>query len=153
MDDEEFLNQFEDCSWPFDEWHHRQHVKIAYLYLRKYSLDQAIARMREHIKRFNAAHRVPEAVDRGYHETLTQAWMRLVHFTLCEYGAAAHADEFFDQHPQLWQMKVLRFFYSSDRLLSAQAKKEYLPPDIAELPISRKLHVEASDHHSKHLHQ
>jgi hypothetical protein len=138
MDDETFLRQFEDCTWPFDQWHHRQHVKVAYLYLQRHPLDQAIDWMRQRIQAYNSAHRVPETPDRGYHETLTQAWMRLVHFTLCEYGAAASADEFFEQHPQLWQMKVLRLFYSKPRLMSAQAKQEFVTPDITMLPTSKK---------------
>jgi hypothetical protein len=114
MDDEAFLEQFENCTWPLDQWHHRQHVKVAYLYLRRYPLDEAIDRMRTGVKRYNAAHQVPETLDRGYHETLTQAW--LVYFTLCQYGPATSAEEFFDQHPQLSQMKVLRLFYSKERM-------------------------------------
>ena len=136
MDDDTFLRKFEDCSYPNEEWHHRQHVKVAYLYLRTLPLDAAIAKMREAIKRFNAAHKVPESIDRGYHETLTQAWMRLVHFVLCQYGPAATADEFFELHPELWQMKVLRLFYSKPRLMSAEAKATFVPPDITPLPIA-----------------
>ncbi len=137
MTDDEFLDQFENCSWPHDQWHHRQHILAAYLYLRRYPLDEAIQRMRMSIKRFNAAHKVPESIDRGYHETLTQAWMRLVHFTLCEYGPADSADAFYDAHPQLWQAKVLRFFYSRERLMSLTAKSQFVPPDLAALPISQ----------------
>jgi hypothetical protein len=139
MDDEAFLRQFEDCTWPFDQWHHRQHVKVAYLYLRQLPLEEALDRMRGGIKRYNSVHHVPEAPDRGFHETLTQAWMRLVHFTLCEYGPRANADDFFDQHPQLWQMKVLRLFYSRERMLSAEAKAKFVAPDITGLPICKKL--------------
>jgi hypothetical protein len=138
MDDATFLRQFEECTWPLDQWHHRQHVKVAYLYLRQYPLAQAVDRMRESIQRFNAAHHVPEALDRGYHETLTQAWMHLVHFTLCQYGPAVSADEFFDAHPQLWQMKVLRFFYTRERLMSAEAKARFIDPDLSELPVAKK---------------
>ena len=86
MDDGTFLRQFEDCTWPAVEWRHRQHLKVAYLYLRRSPLPEALERIREGIKRFNAAHQVPETIDRGYHETMTHAWMRLVYFTLQEYG-------------------------------------------------------------------
>jgi hypothetical protein len=37
-------------------------------------------------------------------------------------------------------MKVLRLFYSKERMMSAQAKAEFLPPDIAKLPDSKTLH-------------
>jgi hypothetical protein len=137
MDDELFLQRFEAAQWAPEDWHHREHIKVAYLYLQRYSLEEAIEQIRTAIKRFNAAHQVPEALDRGYHETITQAWMRLVHFALCEYGAAESADAFFDDHPQLWQMKVLRFFYSKQRIMSAEAKAEFVAPDILELPKTR----------------
>ncbi len=77
MDDANFLRQFEECIWPLNQWHHRQHVKVAYLYLRQYPLA-AVDPIGQNIKRFNAAHHVPEAMDRGYHETLTQAWMHFM---------------------------------------------------------------------------
>ena len=92
------------------------------------------------IKRFNTAHQVPEAIDRGYHETITQAWLQLVHFALAQSGPAPSADEFVDAHPELWQFKVLRFFYSRDRLMSAQAKATFLAPDLTPLPSSAGSH-------------
>ncbi|MDB6112552.1 MAG: Peptidyl-tRNA hydrolase, archaeal type [Pedosphaera sp.] len=136
MDDEKFLRSFEECTLPFAQWHHRAHIKVAYLYLRQYSLATAIERVRAGIKALNAAHQVPEAPYRGYHETMTQAWVRLVHVTLCEYGPGETADEFFEQHPQLSQKKVLRLFYSRERFMSPQAKVEFLEPDLAPLPKS-----------------
>jgi hypothetical protein len=141
MDDETFLRKFEDCTYPLDDFHHREHVKVAYLYLRRHSLAGAIDRIRGSIKKYNAAHSdpaAPEVVDRGYHETMTLAWMRLVHFTLCEYGPADTADLFYEAHPQLWQMKVMRFFYSRNRIMSFAAKKNFAEPDISPLPVSTK---------------
>ena len=35
MTDGEFLSCFENCSLPFDQWNHRAHVKVAFLYLRE----------------------------------------------------------------------------------------------------------------------
>ena len=138
MDDETFLRQFESTAWPRAEWHHRQHVKVAYLYLRRHPLATAAVKIREGIRAYNAAHQVPESLTGGYHETMTQAWLRLVHFTLCEFGPAENADAFFEQHPQLSQKQALRFFYTRERLLSAEAKAAYVEPDVTPLPQSRK---------------
>lgn len=44
MNDEEFLAAFEACA--LEEFHHRDHVKVAYLYLGRYSLDEAIVKVR-----------------------------------------------------------------------------------------------------------
>jgi hypothetical protein len=69
---------------------------------------------------------------------MTQAWMRLAHHTLCEYGAAETADVFWDQNPQLSQKRVLRLFYSRELLMSPRAKAEFLEPDLTPLPRSSK---------------
>lgn len=138
MDDETFLAEFEACRWPLNDWHHRQHIKVAYLYLVRYSFDQAVVRIRERIKAHNTAHNVPESPTGGYHETMTQAWMRLVHLTICEYGPGDSADSFFEQHPELWEKKTLRLFYSRELFMSPRAKVEFVEPDLAPLPRSRK---------------
>jgi hypothetical protein len=140
MDDETFLERFELCQVAPDDWGHRAHIKVAYLYLRRMPLDAAIIRMREGLTALQAAFQVPDALDRGYHETMTQVWMRLVEFALRQFGPTATADEFYESHPELWQAKVLRFFYSADRLLSAQAKAAFIEPDILQLPVARTSH-------------
>jgi hypothetical protein len=134
--DSDFLKSFEDCTLPFEEWRHRAHIKVAYLYLCQFPYDQALNRIRESIKRYNAATNTPENLERGYHETITQAWLRLVHLALCEYGPATSADEFLDAQPQLLTHRALRFFYSRERLVSWQAKSEFVEPDLAPLPRS-----------------
>ena len=138
MDDETFLKQFESTVWPKAEWHHRQHIKVAYLYLRRYPLATAAVKISENIKAYNRAHGVAESLTSGFHETMTQAWLRLVHFTLCEYGPAENADAFFEQNPQLSEKKVLRFFYTKERFMSPEAKATFLEPDLIPLPRSRK---------------
>jgi hypothetical protein len=138
MDDETFLREFEAARWPLEDWHHRQHIKVAYLYLRRYPFESAMNRIREKIKALNAVHQVPDLPTRGYHETMTQAWMRLVQLTLCEYGPAQTADCFLDQNPQLSEKKVLRLFYSRDLFMSPRAKIEFLEPDLAPLPRSQR---------------
>jgi hypothetical protein len=73
ISDDTFLAEFEACRWPIDHWHHRPHIKLAYLYLRRYPFDDAMNRIREGIKAHNAAHQLPELPMSGYHETMTEA--------------------------------------------------------------------------------
>ena len=42
MSDDEFLAQFENCTLPFDQWTHRAHVRVAYLYLRRHPFREAL---------------------------------------------------------------------------------------------------------------
>ena len=137
MTDEEFLSAFEACT--LTDFHHRDHIKLAYLHLLRHPPEEAAAKVGAGLRKFAAFHGAPtDKLDVGYHETMTQAWVRLVHATLCEYGPAESADAFFEKQPQLAQKDSLRFFYTRDRLYSWQAKKEFIEPDLAPLPQSRK---------------
>jgi hypothetical protein len=42
MNDSDLLRQFEDCSFPFEQWHHEAHVRIAFLYLHNHPLEDAV---------------------------------------------------------------------------------------------------------------
>jgi hypothetical protein len=144
LDDETFLKQFETGVFPFDQWRHDAHIKVAYLYLRRHPLATAMDKIRAGIKAYNAANNVPEAPDRGYHETTTMAWMRLVHLTLCEYGPCETANAFYEQNPQLSQKKALRLFYSRELFASPRAKTEFVEPDLGPLPESRRADARAN---------
>jgi hypothetical protein len=137
--DAEFLQAFEAQRLPLDQWHHRDHIRLAYLYLRQLPFDQAAARIRAGIKAHNAAHAIPDLPTSGYHETMTIAWLRLVAMVLHEYGPEQTADAFCDAHPELLQKKILRMFYSKDLFMSSRAKAEFVEPDLAPLPRPRSL--------------
>ena len=137
MSDDEFLRSFEACTMPLDTWHHREHVKVAYLYITRFGIEAARRKIREGIRAYNAANKVAESPTSGYHETMTQAWLSIIHATIEEYGTHATADEFFDSHPQLSQKKNLRLFYSRDLFISDRAKREFLEPDLTSLPRPR----------------
>ena len=141
MDDDTFLKRFEAAEWSADQWHHREHIKVAYLYLRKYPAAEALERVRAGIQALNAAQKVPEGPARGYHETMTLAWMRLVQHALTERGPAASSDQFFERHPELGNPKRLADFYSRDHLMSLEAKRMYVEPDLAPLPGSKALYA------------
>jgi len=134
MNDDEHLRRFEDQSLPREVWHHRAHLKVAYLYLTRFSFEEALRKMRAGVKAYNAANGIADTPTGGYHETMTQAWLQLVHTTLCQFGPAASADAFFDAQTQLNEKRVLRLFYSRDRIMSAEAKATFIAPDLAPLP-------------------
>ena len=137
MDDATFLEQFQTQTLPFDRWTHRAHVRVAYLYLSAHPFDTALERVRAGIKAYNAANQVPEGPYVGYHETMTHAYLRLVHTIVREYGPYENADAFIDDHPQFSKKQVLRLFYSKDRFMDPEAKTRFLEPDLAPLPEPR----------------
>ena len=134
MTDEEFLRAFQDQSLPLEQWNHRAHLKVAYLHLLQHPFEEALVKIRTGIRAFNVAHRIEDTPTGGYHETMTCAWLQLVHSTLVQFGPAEDADTFFNAQSQLAGKRVLLFFYSRERIMSAEAKREFVPPDLAPLP-------------------
>lgn len=135
--DNQFLNAFEGRTLPFDQWTHRAHVKVAFLYLRSLPFNDALARLRTGIKAYNAHNHVPEGPTSGYNETTTAAFCHLIAAVISAYGPVIPtptADDFCDAHPQLLSRHVLRFFYSPDRRMDPRAKTEFVEPDLAPLP-------------------
>jgi hypothetical protein len=134
MNDEEHLRRFEDHSLPKEEWNHRAHLKVAYFYLIRYSYDEALERLRTGIKSFNAAKGIHDTPTGGYHETMTQVWLRLVYTTLRQFGPAENADAFFEAQTQLGSKRAPLLFYSRDRIMSMEAKHSFVEPDLTPLP-------------------
>jgi hypothetical protein len=133
IDDTTLITSFEQCTISTAEWNHRAHIRVGFLYARQDSLDDAISRMRAGLQALNEAHRVPEAAGRGYHETKTVAFMRLIH-AACKYQAFVSSEEFCKRNSELTAKDVLFHYYSRERLASLQAKITFLEPDLAPLP-------------------
>jgi len=134
MNDETLLRRFEAAALSVEEWHHREHVRLAYLYLLRCPFDEALCRMRTGLKALNAAQKVPETLERGYHETLTQGWLHLVYGTISQHGPAVDSEAFLEEHSHLVARRALYFFYSRARLKSAEAKAAFIEPDLTPLP-------------------
>jgi hypothetical protein len=132
--DNELLKQFEGCTLPREDWVHRTHIRVAYLYLIRHPLDVAVEKMRSGIQRYNAAVGVVDGLHSGYHETVTQAWMRLVAVTIREQGRGKDSEDFCQQQPQLLQRSALRFFYSRERIMSPTARHSFVEADLTPLP-------------------
>jgi len=119
--------QFEALTLPYHHWTHRAHLAVALVYARHYPLAEAITRVREGIQRYNAISGGPPD---GYNETITVLFMRKVHAEAN--GPAAHpalADEL-SRLTTLCTLDWACSYFSRDRLLSADAKQQWLEPDL-----------------------
>lgn len=140
MDDAQLLRHFADCTLTREQWTHRSHVKVAYLYLRQLSFDDALTRLGTGIKALNAKNNVEEGPASGYNQTTTHAFLHLIAAVMQAYDGTfpvATADDFCDTHPQLMTHHALRFFYSPQRRLHPLAKTQFVEPDLAPLPRRR----------------
>ena len=137
LPDETFMHVFDTCDVAPSEWTHRCHVRLAWNVLREGSFEHAIARVRDGIGRLNAKHGTPDGLERGYHETITEAWLRIVAAMISHHGPGADSRAFCDAHPQLLSSRLLRLYYTKARLVSWDAKRQFVEPDIAPLPSSQ----------------
>jgi hypothetical protein len=130
MEDEKLLQSFEDCTLPGSEFTHPNHVRVAWMYLRRHRFPDALARFTESLKRFASAAGAPEK----YHATITVAYMLIIAERLDETPAAAWS-EFASAHADLLarQPSVLERYYSAEALNSERAKREFVMPDRAHL--------------------
>lgn len=131
LEDEALWRAFHDRTLAAAQWTHAAHLRVAWLHLARYELDEAHLRMRLGIIRLNAAHGLVETAERGYHETLTRVWLALVR-------AARRPRAGIDSTSIVWQPGLERtaplVHYSRDRLFSIEARARFVPPDLAELP-------------------
>ena len=134
LSDDELLNAFEDTTLPSAEWIHRAHLRVAYIYLMMYPFAEAVDRIRDSIRRYNLAHKVPSTPTRGYHETVTVAFMTLV-ASACQSGSRLRDSRAFLQlNPDLLDRRALENYYSNELLSSASARESFLAPDRCPLP-------------------
>ena len=134
MDDEALLRGFEAASLTREEWTHRAHVRTAWLYASRLPFDEALRRMRDGLHALNAAQGTPESPTRGYHETLTQAWLRRVAAAVRASGTDVDSRAFCERHPELLSRGAVDVHYSRERLFSPEAKRTFVPPDREPLP-------------------
>lgn len=128
MRDEAFLNQFEQCTLPKEYFKHKGHLRIAWLYLGKYSFPEACDHIRSGIKRYAAS----LGASQIYHETMTMAWVRLVFNAMQTQRAETFAD-FEAANPQLFNSKLIHEYYSASLLQSDAAKQAWIEPDLKSL--------------------
>ena len=79
MTDDEFVRAFESCGLSPDLFHHRDHIRLARIYVDRYGVEldgaqKATERFRSSLRKF--AEHIGKS--EKYHETITVAWMRLV---------------------------------------------------------------------------
>src|SRR5438105_1346815 len=74
MTDDEFIRAFENCTLPETMFHHRDHLRLVWLYLGRHGRDGAQVRIARSILRYAASLGKAEK----YHHTITLAWLKLV---------------------------------------------------------------------------
>ena len=121
---------------PRDEWTHEAHLATsAYLLLRRPDID-VDKQFPDLIRRYNESVGGVNDDTQGYHETITRVFLHGVRLFLAEANPKAPLHELVNGlllSPMGHRDWPLRF-YSPGLLFSVEARRKFVPPDVAALP-------------------
>ncbi|MFL6247077.1 MAG: hypothetical protein ACJ74H_13685 [Thermoanaerobaculia bacterium] len=125
MTDGAFVEAFEACTLPAERFDHREHVRLAWIYLCEQPLLEALPRFITSLKRYAGS----LGASTKYHETITYAFMFLIHERM-QRGAADTFDEFAAANADLFG-PILQRYYRAETLGSDLARSTFLLPDAS----------------------
>ncbi len=112
---------------PAENFHHREHVRVAFLYLQMYPVQEALQAFCGGLRRFAAAHGKANL----YHETISWAYIFLIQERMARAGKTQAWKEFAENNPDLltWKDGILSRFYREETLHSDLAREIFVFPD------------------------
>ena len=125
-----FIRDFENGTLPKPCWTHHAHLVVALWYLVHHTQDDALEIIRQRIRAYNEAVGTPNTDSRGYHETLTQLFVRgvAVYLTRHREGSLPTLIDALLKSPlgsKDWPLQ----FYSRERLFSVAARRSWVEPE------------------------
>jgi hypothetical protein len=127
LTNDDFVARFENCTLPNGAFHHRDHVRLAWIYLRRHEPLEALTRFAEGLRWFATANGHPGL----YHETITWAFLLLIRERM-EIGAAGGTwEDLARANPDLlaWKPSILDRYYRPETLGSELARRVFVMPD------------------------
>ena len=123
----DLLQRFVDTTLPADQFHHRQHVHVAWLFVTHHGMPAALAEFSTAIKRFADA----KGATGLYHQTITWAFLLLIADRQARTPAESW-EAFEHANPDLlsWKPSILNRYYSKELLASDLARRAFLMPDL-----------------------
>jgi hypothetical protein len=123
MTDSDFVYAFEACT--LTDFHHRDHVRLAWIFLREQPLLEALERFTTSLKRFATSQGSPGL----YHATITWAYLLLIHERM-ERMPTDDFESFARGNADLltWKPSVLDVYYDRATLDSELARRTFLMP-------------------------
>jgi hypothetical protein len=129
MSDDAVLRAFEDCQLDPAKFHHADHIRLAWLCVRRRGASRAEALLLDGIRKMAQHAGVPQK----FHYTTTIAWVRLVAAACCESDSSESFYEWIKIHPELLNKRLLKEHYSAGKLESLRARCGWLDPDLKPL--------------------
>jgi hypothetical protein len=128
IDDDALVRAFEGGTLPPGSFHHRHHVRTAWILLQRRPVLEVLSVFTAGLRRLAAAAGKPGL----YHETITWAYVLLVQERRAAAGLAEDWAAFAARNPDLlaWKPSVLESrYYREETLWSARARETFVRPD------------------------
>ncbi|MEM9077628.1 MAG: hypothetical protein AAGC43_11330 [Bacteroidota bacterium] len=127
MTDSEFEKQFEVGELPPELFTHEAHIRLAWINIGKYGVENAITNIVSQIQAYTAKLGVPEK----FNTTLTVAAVRAVYHFMLK-NNAENFISFIKNNPKLKNnfKELMASHYGFDIYNSPLAKQRYLKPDL-----------------------
>jgi hypothetical protein len=130
--DMRFLAAFEACQFSAGEFRHRDHVRLAYIYLALYPFETALEKTEQGLRKLLAHLGAPSS---KYHHTVTHAWLLAVQHAMEDAGPTAGFAQFLNAGGvKLLNPAMMRQHYSSAVLTSDDARQRFVAPDLQPFP-------------------
>jgi hypothetical protein len=130
LSDDQFKEAFESGKIASHDFKHVDHIRMAWIYLTRAPIERALIQITEGIRRFAAVHGATQL----YHETITLFWIYAVQTSIQKTTAISFA-EFLQKNSFLAEKGHIYSYYSKELLMSPEAKKKWIEPDL--LPIEQ----------------
>lgn len=131
-DDRDFLVRLESAALLPAEWNHPAQLRMTYLHLRGSHFQDAIPRIRRALRRVHCG---LGGAFGDFHETWTLAWSRLVASRIDRERPAPCWFDFIRGNRDLLDSALIEEHYSSERIHSPRARREFVLPDRKPLPV------------------
>ena len=126
----DLIARFHDATVPAGEFTHAAHLVVGLWHATNFDEADALERIRAGILRVNAAHGTPNSDTRGYHETITRAYLVLLaRFARAHPWLAPAALAQALLASDLGKRDALLTYYSRDVLMSLEARRAWVEPD------------------------
>ena len=125
--------KFESCTLLGYEWTHEAHLIVAAVYALE--SHNPLEEIRTRIQALNSYFGIDQTPSRGYHETLTVAWMRILGHSIRQLPAGASFAERINHAVDAnLDKSVISTYYSRELLMSPAARHGFVEPDGQPLP-------------------
>jgi len=130
LSDDEFLRAFFSAELSNSDFHHRDHLRLTWLMVRRHGLPEAETAIARGIQHFAGVH----GHAARYHDTMTRFWVRLVAHAIANRPQVEDFEAFLAAYPMLLDPTLPFRHWRREAMFTPEARAEWREPDLLPLP-------------------